>query len=78
MRPAPPSGWHEWYSICSEHREYEAGCSCCNEGRWISRWDRFWDHLLFRINPTLWQQWANRRKSVSRQFLERTFPRLRG
>lgn len=74
-------GWfisrERWYSICSIHYVGKIGCKMCHSGEWRNKITQSADHIFFKLTPTLWMKWQNRKNSPSRKNLERIFPNLR-
>ncbi len=74
-------GWglwrQDWYSICSQHRDYRESCLRCRTGSWHNRIATKIDSLFFRFCPYGWRKWANRKNSPSRKRLESWFPGLK-
>jgi hypothetical protein len=87
-RPPMPRNF-KWYSICSGcsgvklDGHYNPACGRCNTGHWVNDELQEFSHWLYKHNPKLWREWANRETTpaqpghAARHFLETIFPGLR-
>ena len=41
---------YEWYSICSQHQEYNKDCEICNHGSWHNVWKKNINKFFGNIN----------------------------
>lgn len=76
-RKPPGPGW-TWFSICSAHCEPAEGCGLCDRGQWVNDEAHAREHRLYETDYDEWHRQVNAPGSPARQFLEETFPGLRG
>lgn len=74
----PPGPDWTWFSICSAHQKPVEGCNTCDAGQWVNNEAREREHRLYETDYEEWFRQVNDPSSPSRQFLEKTFPGLRG
>lgn len=59
------NGWgpfkRRWYSYCSAHQKFSDACNMCASGRWHNCWKTAVSGLIFKLFPSLWIWWVNRR-----------------
>lgn len=70
-----PLGTQTWYSICSRHRPYKAGCEQCERGSWHTDWVLALTGKVYKRFPRAWRFFANLRigrMDLSKRYRKRT------
>ena len=66
-----------WYSICSKHcGQIDKNCSQCMVGEYVNIVSNKIDLVFYKICPSLWVKWKNRKSSSVKKRLQEIFPNL--